>query len=42
MKEKIGYWFRHGLWTEAMVKQAMDNKVITKEEYKEIIASKAV
>lgn len=37
MKEKIAYWYRHGLWTGAMVKMALEKGVISEADYKEII-----
>lgn len=37
MKEKIAYWYRHGLWTEAMVKMAVEKGIISKADYKEIV-----
>ena len=36
MKEKIAKWYRQGLWTKAMVKNAVKKGVITKDEFKEI------
>ena len=37
MKDKIAKWYKQGLWTKDMVRKAIEKKVITKEEYKEII-----
>lgn len=37
MKEKIAYWYKTGLWTEAMVKQAVEKGLITEDDYKEIV-----
>lgn len=37
MKEKIAFWYRHGLWTEAMVKTAVEKGVISEADYKEIV-----
>ena len=36
MKEKIAKWYRQGLWTEAMVRNAVDKGIITNEQYTEI------
>lgn len=36
MKEKITKWYKQGLWTEAMVRNAVDKGIITKEQYTEI------
>ena len=32
MKEKIMRWYKMGLWTEEMVKNAFDKGVLTEEE----------
>ncbi len=37
MKDKIAKWYKQGLWTKDMVRKAVEKKVITKEDYKEII-----
>ena len=37
MKDKIAKWYKQGLWTKDMVRKAIEKKVITKEDYKEII-----
>lgn len=36
MKERIAKWYRQGLWTLAMVENAVAKDVITAEEYSEI------
>lgn len=36
MKERIAKWYKQGLWTEAMVRNAADKGVITAEDYAEI------
>ena len=36
MKEKITKWYKQGLWTKEMVRNAVEKGVITKEQYKEI------
>ena len=36
MKEKIAKWYKQGLWTEAMVRNAVDKNIITKDQYTEI------
>lgn len=40
MKEKITKWYKQGLWTEAMVQNAVDKNIITVEEMAEIIGAK--
>ena len=37
MFEKIKKWYSMGLWTEEMVRNAVDKGVITEEEYNEIL-----
>lgn len=34
MKDKISRWYKHGLWTEAMVQNAVDKGILTQEEAK--------
>ncbi len=36
MKNRIKKWYGMGLWTEAMVANAVTKNVITAEDYKEI------
>lgn len=36
MKEKIAFWFRHGVWSLDKVQDAVEKGVITAEQYKEI------
>ncbi len=36
MKDKIAKWYKQGLWTEAMVRNAVGKGIITTEDYKEI------
>lgn len=36
MKEKITKWYKQGLWTNAMVRNAVIKNVITSDDYKEI------
>lgn len=36
MKKKIKKWYKHGLWTIEMVRDAVEKKVITFKEYTEI------
>ena len=36
MFEKIKKWYKQGLWTEAMVRNAVTKGVITAEQFKEI------
>lgn len=37
MKEKIAKWFKLGLWTEVMVRNAFDKGVLTETEMNEIL-----
>ena len=37
MKDKTAKWYKQGLWTKDMVRKAVEKKVITKEDYKEIV-----
>lgn len=37
IKEKILSWFNSGLWTEDMVAEAVERKIITAEDYTYII-----
>ena len=36
MFERIEKWYKQGLWLEAMVRNAVEKGVITKEQYAEI------
>lgn len=36
-KNKIAYWYKHGLWTEVMVQNAVKKGVITAEQAAEIL-----
>lgn len=36
MKEKIEKWYKQGLWTKSMVKDAVDKGLITNEDYDRI------
>lgn len=36
MKEKIAFWYKPGLWTAAMVKNAVAKGIITAADYEEI------
>lgn len=38
MKEKIAKWYKQGLWTKAMVMNAVEKGVITNEQAAEILA----
>ena len=37
MKEKIAKWFKLGLWTEIMVKNAVSKNILTEDEANEIL-----
>ena len=37
MYEKIARWYKQGLWTEEMVRNAVSKGVLTEEEAKEIL-----
>ena len=41
MRDKIAKWYAQGLWTEDMVRQAVDKGVITEAEAEEIISGVA-
>lgn len=41
MKDKIAKWYKQGLWTVDMVKNAVNKGVITEEEYNEIVGKEA-
>lgn len=36
MKERIIKWFKMGLWTEAMVRNAVDKGVVSEDDFSEI------
>ena len=36
IKENITFWYKHGIWTLAMVRNAVEKKVINAEDYEEI------
>lgn len=36
MKEKIEKWYKQGLWTDAMVRSAVEKGVVTEEDYRSI------
>ena len=40
MYEKIKKWYKQGLWTEAMVRNAYDKKFITEEQLNTILDKK--
>ena len=37
MKERIEKWYKMGLWTEEMVRNAVIKGKLTEEEYQEIV-----
>ena len=37
MKEKIKRWYKQGLWTAEMVRNAVIKGKLTEEEYREIV-----
>lgn len=37
MKEKIARWYKQGLWTEAMVQNAVNKGVLSETEAAEIL-----
>lgn len=39
MKEKIEKWYKQGLWTAAMVQNAVSKGVLTAEEAAEILSA---
>ena len=38
MKEKIANWYKQGLWTEEMVRNAVAKGVLTEDDLAEIIS----
>lgn len=38
MFEKIKKWYKQGLWSEQMVRNAVEKGVITEEQFAELIA----
>ena len=38
MFEKIKKWYKQGLWTEKMVRNALEKGVLTEEQVNEILA----
>lgn len=40
MKEKIMKWYKLGLWTEAMIQNAVEKGVITADDMAEIVGEK--
>ena len=39
MKDKIAFWYKHGIWKAEMVQDAVDKKVISAEEAAEILGA---
>lgn len=37
MKDKIAKWYKQGLWTESMVKNAAIKGILTEDEVSEIL-----
>ena len=37
MFEKIKKWYNQGLWSEAMVRNAVENGIISEEQFAEIV-----
>jgi len=42
VKNRIEKWYKQGLWTLDMVKNAVEKGVITEEDYKEITGEEYV
>lgn len=40
MKEKIAKWYKQGLWTEAMVQNAVSKGILTSDEAAEMLAER--
>lgn len=40
MKERIMKWYKLGLWTEVMIKNAVEKGVITADDMAEILGEK--
>jgi hypothetical protein len=41
MFEKIKKWFKQGLWTEVMVRNAFDKGILTEDQLTEILGKEA-
>ena len=37
MKDKIAKWYKQGLWTKEMVRNAVEKGIITEADYEEIV-----
>ena len=42
MKEKIEKWYKQGLWTTEMVRNAVAKKILTAKDYEEITGEKYI
>lgn len=40
MKEKIEKWYKQGLWSEKMLRNAVEKKWLTADEFEEITGKK--
>lgn len=40
MKEKIAKWYKQGLWTKTMVKNAVKKGILSAQDYEEITGEK--
>lgn len=40
MKEKIAKWYKMGLWTESMVKDAVVKGILSEDDMTEILTNK--
>lgn len=37
MKDKIAKWYKQGLWTKEMVRNAVEKGIITEDDYNKIV-----
>ena len=37
MKDKITKWYKQGLWTEEMVRNAVNKGILNEEDFKDIV-----
>lgn len=40
MKDKITKWYKQGLWTEEMVRNAVNKGILTEEDFKYIVGER--
>lgn len=37
MKDKIAKWYKQGLWTKEMVRNAVDKGILTEDDFNDIV-----